>query len=191
MNVIPKTCDPLAMARLIRQGDMDGLDRLTRCFGQRLLAVGRRHCANEDAAQDAVQDALTQAAASLTEFRGDGSVEGWLVRMVARACYRMRRGRKNNPAWHVAVQDAALADPAADPEAAAAQGHLASFLGDALFALPPVDRAILLMADAEGWKGPEIAEALDMTPEAVRARLSRVRRKLRRTLAPLREAISD
>jgi len=174
------------MVRLMKAGDLTALDRITRCFGQRLLAVGRSRCRDEDDAQDAVQDTLLQAGRHLADFRGDGSLEGWLVRMVANACWRMRRGRKNDPGLH--DTEAVLTDPAGSPEEAAAVGQLAEALGRVLGELSPDERSLLLLADGEGWTGPEIAERLGITPGATRVRLHRVRAKVRERLAPLAAA---
>lgn len=164
----------------MRAGDIAGLDHLTRCQGERLLAVGRRYCRNEEDARDAVQDALLSAGTHLGEFRGEGSAEGWVVRMVARACGRMRRGRRNDPSLHVGDVD--VRAPEDDPESLAGRAQIAEALGTALLELPPQDRAVLLLAEAEGWTGPEIAAELGVTPGAVRSRLTRARRVVRERL---------
>lgn len=174
------SCDPGELARLARSGDIAALDHLTRCQGQRLLAVGRRQCGREEDAVDAVQDALVSAATHLTDWRGDGPIEGWVTRMVARACSRLRRGRKHDPSLH--STDVDVATTGDDPETAAGRARIAAALGDALLGLEPMDRAVLLLAEAEGWTGPEIAAEVGSTPDAVRARLTRVRRKVREAL---------
>ncbi len=178
-------CDPDALAEVVRSGDIQALDALTRCYGRRLLAVGRRRCADEESAKDAVQDALTAAGEHLDQFRGDGSVEGWLVRMVSNACARMRRGQKNDPRLHVPADKAPLGAAEDDPEDLMARGELMEVLGEALLSLEPRDRTLVLLADAEGWRAPEIAEATGMTPGSVRTRLSRARRRLREHLMPV------
>ena len=178
-------CDPGEMIAQVRAGDLGALDRMTRCYGERLLAVGRRYCRDSDQAQDAVQDALLAAGQALTSFRGDGSLEGWLVRMVANACHRMRRGRKNDPALHVAAADAepgALHTDEASPEESATRLELAETIGAAMLELEPKDRLILLLAEAEDWTGPQIADELGMTPGAVRTRLTRARARMRSSL---------
>lgn len=180
-------CAPTELLARMRAGDITVLDNLTRCFGQRLIAVGRRHCAER--AEDAVQDAMLSAGRNLQSFRGDGSLEGWLVRLVTNACHRMRRGRKNDGARHASLEDLPHIDlspqgaATQSPEVRTLQGEWAQALGDALLELDPKDRMILLLSDAEDWRGPEIAAELGMSNEAVRARLSRVRRKLRTRLA--------
>ena len=182
-------CDPGEIIALMRAGDQEALDRLTRCYGQRLLEYGRRKCGDAERAQDAVQDALLAAGEHLQDFRAEGSVEGWLVRMVAHACSRMRRGRKNDPKLHSLVGDVNLVDPQASPEDEAFRGQLAARLGEVLLELSATDRAVVLLSDAEGYKGPEIAEALGLSHDAVRTRLSRVRRRLRGRLDEMRQAV--
>ena len=173
-------CEPQDLARMAREGDIEALERMTRCFGERLQRVGRRYCRDAEQAEDAVQDALLSAGTHLRDFRGEGSLEGWLVRMVANACHHMRRGRKNDPALHATEID--LSTPADTPEDLAVRGELTESLGDALQKLEPRDRAILILAEAEDWTGPQIAEELGMTAGAVRTRLSRARTRMRKLL---------
>ena len=171
-------CDSQTMIEVVRSGDLAALDQMTACYGERLLRVGRRHCRTQEEAEDAVQDALLSAGEHLHSFRAEGSVEGWLVRMVANACKRMRRGRKNDPTLHEA--DAVLAAPSdSSPELLAGQAELAGLLGRALGALSPKDRLIFILAEGEGWTGGEIGEALGLSAGAVRSRLSRSRGRVK------------
>jgi len=174
-------CDPAQLIALVKNGDIAALDRITRCHGQRLMAVGRRYCRSATDAEDAVQDALLAAGQHLDSFRGDGSLEGWLVRMVANACHHMGRGRKNDPNLHDA--ETILTADDRTPEQAAMAGQLASALGQALLELPPQDRTIVLLAEGEGWTGPEIAAEVGLSAGAVRVRLSRARSRLRELLS--------
>lgn len=190
-------CDPNELARLVRAGDVAALDQMTRCFGDRLHAVGCRCCRDADRARDAVQDALVAATASvrerneidrlpagaarekhLADYRGEGSLEAWLAKMTCNACKRMERGRKNAP--HAPLDG--LTSTAASPEDAAARRELQDRLERALEALSAMDRAILLLADGEGWTAPEIATRLGLGSAAVRTRLMRARRRLRARL---------
>ena len=188
----PVLCSPSEILAQMRAGDISVLDNLTRCYGQRLIAVGRRHCA--DQAEDAVQDALVSAGRNLQSFRGDGSLEGWLVRLVTNACHRMRRGQKNNANRHTSFDELPEIDLSPvgaaqqSPEVRTLQGEWAQALGDALLELDPTDRLILMLSDAEDWRGPEIAAELGLSHDAVRARLSRLRRRLRVRLAPIWES---
>ena len=176
----PIKCDPDELARLIRDGDMKTLEHITSCYGKRMLAVGRKHCRTETDAEDAVQDALVAAGSNLKQYRGDGPVEGWLVRMVANACRRMRRGRKNDPKLH--NPEAVLSSPDASPEDLAMFAELSTAVGEALSALGPKDRGVVMLADAKGLSSVEIGERLGLSAGAVRVRLSRARSKIRKHL---------
>jgi len=184
-------CRAETIADLVRAGDRSALDRITRCYGRHLLEVGRRVCGDGESARDAVQDALLAAGQHLDDFRADGSVEGWLVRMVANACRTRRRGRKNQAAWNGPLDEQLAASGASGPDDAAAHAELADALVAALVELAPADRAVVLLTQVDGWSGPEVARALEISPEALRARLARARRRLRERLAPVWADWSD
>jgi RNA polymerase sigma-70 factor (ECF subfamily) len=170
-------CSPERLMLLVREGNTHALDQITRCYGQRLLEAGRRHCRTGSEARDAVQDALVTAAEHLAELRDDSKLEGWLVKVVASACRRMGRGRKNDSALH--DRDGSEAHPSDDdPEAELGRRQLGLLLERELLTLPPRDRSILLLAELEDFSAAEIGAELGMTEGAVRTQLSRLRRRL-------------
>ncbi len=175
-----RLCNADELVALLQSGDIDVLDRVTRCFGDRLAAEGRRRCSTLQDADDAVQEAALAAWRYGPGFRGEGSVDRWLVRLVATACNRMRRGMKRDPSLHVVEVDLHSADEG--PDVLMARSRLAETLGESLQTLQPRDRAIVILADAQGLTSPEIANALSMTPGAVRTRLSRAHKRLRAEL---------
>jgi len=176
-------CDPERLLALVRGGDPAALERITRCYGDRLLAAGRKHCRSAEEARDAVQDAWLTAATHLPEFRAEGSLSGWLVSIVASACGRLSRGRKNDASLHDG-EDALTPSAAETPEAETARRELGAALDAALLELAPEDRMILLLAEVEELTGPEIAARTGLSPGAVRARLTRLRARVRGSLAP-------
>ena len=176
-------CSPERLMRLVREGRANALDQITRCYSDRLLQAGRRHCRTTEEAEDAVQDALISARESLSTLREDERLEGWLIRVVASACRRLSRGQKNDTRLHEPAHDAAsdlLGDE--DPERDAARHELGRVLERTLLALSPTDRSILLLAELEDFSAAEIGAELDMTAGAVRTRLSRLRAALTATL---------
>lgn len=183
----PETCSPPDLVTLLRSGDVAAIDRLARCYGERLRAAARKHCRTPEEAEDAFQDALLNAWHARDSFRGDGRLEGWMIRLVASACNRLRRGRKNAPELHVVGREVTTREPT--PEQSAFRHELANRLSEALLELKPQDRVLLLLSDAHGWKGPELAEELGLSPGAVRTRLSRARAKLREHLESLEREV--
>lgn len=174
-------CDPERLLSLVRSGASEALDALTRCYGQKLLAAGRKHCRTDEEARDAVQDTWVIASTALSDFRGEGRLDGWLVRIVASACARLRRGQKNDPARHT---DGTELFSGATPEGLAAEQELVSRIEQALLSRDPLDRAVLLLSEVEGYSGLEIAERVGLSSGAVRTRLSRIRAELRAQFGP-------
>ena len=122
-----------------------------------------------DVASDAVAEAFAQAAR-----RGDAvdDVGRWVWRAAFRiAAGMMAAGRRDRT--HSAAPESRDADTLPDDVVA---------LLDALERLRPDDRAVVVLAHVGGWAAAEIAALTGSTPGAVRVRLHRARRRLRREL---------
>jgi RNA polymerase sigma-70 factor, ECF subfamily len=185
--VAPTDCNPQRLMQLVREGQPDAVDQITRCYSDRLLEAGRRHCRTGTEAEDAVQDALLAAAQHLTDLRDDAKLEGWLVKIVASACRRIGRGRKNDGALHDAeAEPTGTSD--SDPEAELVRRELGQLLERELLALSPRDRSILLLAELDDFSAAQIGAELHMTEGAVRTRLSRLRTRVALALQKKTEA---
>ena len=136
---------------LMRAGDLAAVDLMAREHGERLAAVARRCCRRPDDVADAVQQGLLEAVRSLDSWEGRGSPLAWLGSLVAHSCYRMNRGRKNDPALH--QDDDGVPCGRCDPEQAAARRQEVERVAAAIDGLPRPDRLALLLA-LEGWTGP-------------------------------------
>ena len=178
------SCDPARIAELVQSQDSEALDRIARCYFSYLMRVGRCACRDPASAPDAVQDALVSAAERAEQFRGDGSVKAWLSRMVVNACRCRERGRKNDPSWNRPLADTHTS-ARSGPEDSAALAELSSHLERAISSLKPDDRELFVLSQIDGASAPDLARAFDLSPDAVRARLTRIRRRLRVELGPV------
>ena len=122
------------------------------------------------ACADAVQEGFARAFARRASYRGDGSLAGWVWRIVLRSALDARgapatRGLED-------VLDLALPFPERDPELAAA-----------LRALSPRRRTIVFLRSFADLSLTEIAQILGMAEGTVSATLAQARDELRATLA--------
>lgn len=179
--VVPETCNPSRLTSRVLAGDPTAMAEVAGCYLASLRGVARCACVDSASADDAVQDALVAAMTRLPRYRGEGSVEAWLAAMVVNACRARRRGRKNDPTWNLPL-DEALPLRSAPADDCAARAQLLQQLAAALETLTPSDRALFLAAEHEGHTAPELAAASGVAPTAIRARLTRIRRRLRREL---------
>jgi RNA polymerase sigma-70 factor (ECF subfamily) len=123
--------------------------------------------------EDVVQDALFQAYRKLDTFEDDRPLTPWLFRIAHNQCidFLRRRGvRQGAEAAAVGPDSVVPADPHG-PILGQAVEHL-------VLALPPKERACVLLKDVFDYSLVEIAELVDSTVGGVKAALNRGRSKL-------------
>jgi RNA polymerase sigma-70 factor (ECF subfamily) len=166
-----------------------------RAFEQLALEIERplyRHASRmlgPDDAEDAVQDALLSAWKSLASFEGT-SFRAWVFRIVTNRALDRLRARKRRPELPLdpPTEDddsAGWAEPAAPgPELAdlAADREALRVVEEALEALPPEQRAVLLLRDVEGFAYEEIATITSTQVGTVKSRIHRGRLAVRNIL---------
>jgi RNA polymerase sigma-70 factor, ECF subfamily len=149
-----------------------------------LRAHCRRILGGASEADDAVQETLLRAWRSRRQYAGRSSVSTWLHRIAANVCTDMRSApQRRAPA--VALTGARNADEPAAPQAgpadlATVRDELHHRFGRTFDALPPRQRAVLVLRDAFGWSAADVAELLGTTTAAVNSALQRAREACRR-----------
>ena len=98
------------------------------------------------------------------------------VRARRRTFARLRRGRRGQRGSPT---------PGESPDEALARQQVEAALEQAIAALEPMYREVLLLRDVEGLTAPEVAEVLGVSVQAVKSRLHRARLSVRARVAPL------
>jgi RNA polymerase sigma-70 factor (ECF subfamily) len=175
----------------LRRGDPGAFSALVDEYGGRLYSFATRMCRSHEDAKDILQETLLAAARSVAGFRGEGKLSTWLFRIAANACRKMHRRGKFEPYHHLSLDEflpsggeavASLSSEDETPETALSRTDLREALEDGIARLPRPYRAVLILRDLEGLSTQETAEALGLTPVAVKVRLHRARLFLRRRL---------
>jgi RNA polymerase sigma-70 factor (ECF subfamily) len=152
----------------------------------RLVASAVRILGNEADAEDCVQEALVLAARNAAQFEGRSSATSWLFRVVLNACRMqkraLRRERRGGGAVHLSIDDLVGQHPASelgdDPEAIVVGRDTLEILDRALATVAPLDAALFRRHVAEDLPLKDLAREVDLTRQAVKSRLFRVRRRL-------------
>jgi RNA polymerase sigma-70 factor (ECF subfamily) len=146
-----------------------------------------------DEAEDISQNVFLKNA-GLKDFRGEASLSTWIYRIATNAALDRLRSRSFREAAQVA-SGAAAPGYAADAGAVAdVAGNTAEPSAESLFmrreanecianfvdALPENYRTVLAMSDLDGLKNREIADILGLSVDAIKIRLHRARRDLKR-----------
>lgn len=176
----------------LRAGDAAAFETLVREQGPRMLAVARRFFSTDEDAADAVQDAFLSAFKALPAFEGGSALGTWLHRITVNASLMRLRSRKRRP--EVAIDDLlpryqddghrieplAAFTPPEEPDLE--RRELAMRVREKIDLLPDDYRTVLVLRDIEGLDTDAAAEALEITPGAVKTRLHRARQALRTLL---------
>jgi RNA polymerase sigma-70 factor (ECF subfamily) len=174
-----------------RSGDALALEQLLERHQAQVYRFGMKMCGDPDDAQDVLQETLLAMARGVRDFRGASSISTWLYTIARSFCIKKRRKSKFAPVGEhsletdVAPEATQLADRAESPEEALAGKQIERAIGQALAALEPMYREVLVLRDIEGLTAPEVAEVLGVSVQAVKSRLHRARLAVRAHLAPL------
>jgi RNA polymerase sigma factor (sigma-70 family) len=138
--------------------------------------------ADREGAADCVQDTFCIAATRLPQLRDADKLRPWLYSIARNEALRRIRDRwRETPAEE--VPDMASGD--LGPEALASRGELAELIADAAGGLSDRDRSVLELAFRHGLNGPDLAEALDVTPATANTIVKRLRDTIERSLGAL------
>lgn len=192
--------EQVLVARLCA-GEQAAFEELVREHAPRLLAVCRRILPCEEDARDAVQDTFLLAYRALDRFQGEARLSTWLHRIAVNSSLMKRRARRGHGEVSLDVAGSALdrasarawreghADEEASDRCDAASRARA--LHAAIDRLPERHRRVLSLRDLQELDTRATAEALGLSPGAVKVRLHRARRALRELLEAPAPPASD
>ena len=179
-----------------RGGDKVALEQLLERHQAQVYRFGMKMCRDPEDAADVLQDTLLAMARGIRDFRGATSISTWLYTVARSFCIKKRRRSKFAPAepsldMTVAAEAAQLADPAESPDEALAKKQVEQALDQAIGALDPMYREVLVLRDIESLTALEVAEVLGISVQAVKSRLHRARVAVRDSVAPVLGVPSD
>ena len=175
-------------------GDGAAFEELVERHHRRLLRVCERLLGEREEARDAVQEVLLKVLRKAGGFRPRALVSTWLYRIAVHHCLNVLRRRRIVRMLSLTGTDEEGVARALDPveERPGPQQQLAARrewrrVQRAIAALPPGQRAVLVLVRLEGLAYREVAETLGITLGAVESRLVRAMRALERLRRPAQE----
>jgi RNA polymerase sigma-70 factor, ECF subfamily len=184
--------DVATLVAAAQGGDREAFEELVRVTHADTYTLALRLTGNEEDARDVVQEAYLRAFRGIKRFRGDARFSTWMYRVTANcaATHTGRRARHRHEPLD--DRDDLLEDPVdAGPEARADAGALRDRLTEALRALPPKLRQVVVLRDVYDLPHEAIAAELGISETAAKVRLHRARKKLRDDLFAERGEVSD
>ncbi len=161
-----------------RRGNHHAQQRLFDLYSSRMYGVCLRYVKNTMQAEDVLVMAFTKVFDRISQFKGDGSFEGWIRRItVNEALTALRRTR-----MMMVETDLERAD--FEPDYDRLSDHLEEEdLLKMIEQLPPGYRVVFNLYAIDGYSHKEIAEQLGISENTSKSQLSRARVYLQKLLA--------
>jgi RNA polymerase sigma-70 factor (ECF subfamily) len=165
---------------------MNDFEGIVSRYSPVLFRVALRRLRNVEDAEDAVQDALLSACKHIGEFEGRSRLSTWLTSIVTNtAGMKLRKHLRHETVsldQNLESDGATLANELMDkrpnPETICAQTEMGETLRQALTQLTPKLRDAIQMRDLDGFSTREAANALGISTNAVKSRVTRARTTL-------------
>jgi RNA polymerase sigma-70 factor (ECF subfamily) len=155
-------------------GDESAFARIVAAHHSDMARIAFFVCGDLDVAEEAEQPAWAVAYRRLKDLRDPERLRPWLMSVAANEARQIARSRRRRT-----VRELAIADPTRPRDV----DHAAMIdLADAVGRLDAKDRAIVGLRFIGGFESAEIGRALGMTASAVRVRLHRCLKQLRKDL---------
>ncbi len=189
--------DPELVERL-KRGDEGAFVGLLRRYQGKVYRLAMNMTRNPQDAEEVTQDVFLTVYRKIGDFDGRAAFSTWLYRVASNAALMKLRGRRSEPHHSIEEEGPAFgpdghhARPIADwselPEDQLLSAERRRALEQAIEALPPDYKAVVVLRDIEGLSNQEVAEIVGATVLAVKSRLHRARLALRERLAAHFEA---
>jgi RNA polymerase sigma-70 factor (ECF subfamily) len=159
------------MSKRAQGAELDEIEAIYRRRLAELRRVATAITGSREVALDAVQDGFARAIRQRGSFRGDGSVDAWLWRVVVNAARDHARSRSEA----VPLDEAAASMNGLGPSSESRQAEFHSLVAK----LPERQRLVLFLRYYADLDYGTIAEALEISAGTVGATLSQARESLR------------
>ena len=169
-----------------RSGDAEAFDGLMIATEEQVLRLAGRLLGDRELARDAAQEVFLRVFKYLRGFRDREDFRAWLYRITVNVCRDAGR-RASRPGLRVSFEGREPEDGVPLGEASLLTRERVDAVRRALGALPPRERAAIVLRDLEGLTSEEASNILGSRPGTVRAQVASARAKLRERLAPFFE----
>ena len=168
------------------EGDRMAMHALVSAHSPAIYRLALRMLGRAEDAEDVTQEAFIRAWKMLPRWKPEAKFSTWLHKVALNLCYD--RLRKPKEALFADPPD--QADSAhSQPEALLQRAQLKHAMEMAIMALPARQRAALTLTALEGHSNQAAADIMDLSLQATESLLARARRRLKKDLTPIRDAL--
>lgn len=167
---------PERLIKDLKKGKKHAFDTLYESYASLFYTICLRYAKSTQEAEDLTQEAFIKIFDNLKKYRGEGSFEGWMKRIVVNTCLNAVRGKN---IFTDDVETAVIESDNRLTESANVLDNLAS--EDIFFCinqLPLGFKTVFNLVVLEGYSHKEVAQELGISESASRSQLAKARVKL-------------
>lgn len=180
-----------SLLEALQNGDRQAFAQFVEDNSAKIYRLALKMTGNPQDAEDILQETFLKAYRGLKNFAGRSSLSTWLYRIATNeALMSLRKKQLNTISLDEPLQSEEgeqeplqIVDWCCLPEKELLSTETRNWLDKAIERLSPALRAVFLLRDVEGLSTLEVAQALELSEEAVKTRLSRARMRLREELS--------
>jgi len=183
--------DEEALVTALLAGEKFACACMFKRYSSQMYSVALRIMGDSDEAEEVLQEAFISACTKMDSFEGRSKLGTWLYRITTNAALMRLRKQRDDTVSLDEPQDTGdgdsmprqFGDWSVEPGQEILSQELRQVLEQAVQTLPASLRAAFILRDIQGMSTEEAAEALEITPGALKVRLHRARLQLRELLA--------
>ena len=161
-----------------KSGEHKAQELLYKTFAAKMMGVCLRYATDKMEAEDMLQNGFIRIFQKIEDYRGEGSFEGWVRRIMVHSSIEYYR--KHHKMFQVVCLEDAGHEPITDP--LASDGLAAKDLMALIQQLPPGYKMVFNLFAIEGYSHKEIACLIGITEGASKSQLSRARAVLKQQI---------
>ncbi|NJL15078.1 MAG: sigma-70 family RNA polymerase sigma factor [Microscillaceae bacterium] len=163
------------LARQCQQGNPKAQKMVYERYAAKMLSLCLRYVPRDDEAEDLMIGGFLKVFQKIAQFKGEGSFEGWIRRIMVNECLNHLRKQR----WLYATSDL---PPAPEMSQTIAHDYGAEELLALVQDLPTGYRTVFNLYAIEGYSHKEIAEQLGINENTSKSQLARARALLQKKL---------
>lgn len=188
--IVPRAATDAELIQLCGQGDEDAYGQIVERYQSLVCSVAYNRCGNLAQSEDLAQDAFILGWQKLADLKDVSKFKAWICTIARNLAHRSSQ-RLVRSVTRVAHLDAVADIPSTidSPCERAVRAEEEQLVWQALADVPENYREPLILFYREEQSVARVAEALDLSEDAVKQRLSRGRNMLRQHLAEVVESV--
>jgi RNA polymerase sigma-70 factor (ECF subfamily) len=174
VKVIPLYKNERQLIARAAKNNREAQQQLYKKFSGKMLSVCRMYTKDVQYAEEVMLNGFLKVLTHISDFKSDGSFEGWIRRIMIRESISFLRRQKKLEFQEEVILNESFNNIQSDIEVE----HIQRLIDG----LPEGYRVVFVMYAIEGYKHQEIAELLNITPGTSKSQLFKARKMLQEKL---------